>query len=383
MASMPYRLLFLFFALRLSAALYPEGTEFPLGLYSLDTKNLKELNQVIQSGWNLGQTYREEQKSLADALVPLNAQFLLMLGEKNPSGGKNLPSTSNKDLLTWRSQKNLAWWGLPEELRYFRKEEKNLFHFWVKAIEKIDAGAHPKFMYLPGHYTAEQIQNYVADLDIIGAGGYNEYSGMPRAWTRYRIEATQKAITLVKRKIGANYRGGEKTPICILSLFRPANQKLIPTPEGARHDFFSCLAGGAKGILVFSYFHRQDPPGLNSVFDAYSSLAKEVRNDPEFQAALLFGERTEVATTITEGPIETETFTPVGMPPMRYPSLQAVVLRNQKRNYLLTVNSSAQPIRATITASLPKKLKSWFPKGSGVEVPLLEWAPHEAKVWTW
>jgi hypothetical protein len=66
------------------------------------------------------------------------------------------------------------------------------------------------------------------------------------------------------------------------------------TPTGAYHDFYSCLASGARGILIFSYFHRNDKPGLQNVYDAYAKAAGEVSGPEGVGQALLFGQLVKV-----------------------------------------------------------------------------------------
>ena len=93
------------------------------------------------------------------------------------------------------------------------------------------------------------------------------------------MESTVKAIESAGAKIGRDYLAGEKTPVAVLELFYPTEDikgwKLIE-PEGSYHDFWQAIVSGAKGIMIYSYFHRQDLPEFEAVWQMLNKAASQI-----------------------------------------------------------------------------------------------------------
>ncbi len=139
---------------------------------------------------------------------------------------------------------NVAYWDLPEELRYFRPAEFAIVQNYSTWTRAYDPQLRPNFMYIPPHYTQEQVRNYVRYLDVVSATAYADHLGFPHAWVRWRMEETIRGINLDGASIGADYLNGQKTPIGIVQLFKLADA-VIPTPEQTYHDFWQLIASGA------------------------------------------------------------------------------------------------------------------------------------------
>jgi hypothetical protein len=343
---------------------YPQGDQFPLGLFSFGVENPEVVPEIRKFGWNLGHSYGS-QEDLLKSVRRGDLFAFVRVGNIQPANDANSEASAQRALKRFAADKRVAWWSLPEERRYWIPDEFSLIKHWSRWTRRYDPRPRPTFMYLPGHYTAADIAPYVPYLDIIGAGAYTEYMFMPRAWVRYRVESEIEAIHKAGFKVGPNYLRGEKTPIGIPMLFSAESsasdgKKFAPiTPEAAYHDFYSSLAAGARGILVFSYYHRHDRPGLEKSFAAYCRAASEVSGSEGLGQALLFGQETEVSFAVTKGPSHTRAFRPPQLKQdIRYPALNVRAVKWKDHLYILAVNSTEDEEGLRVTfKGLPAKAK--------------------------
>jgi hypothetical protein len=318
---------------------YPQGTAFPLGLYSIGSAD--EMNQEAKFGWNIAHTYSMKPEYLE--IVKQAGWFTLAHLVKATE------AETKATLAELLGRGPVAWWDFPEEQRYWRADEyqtvKDLFA-WTR---QYDPQQHPTFMYHAGHYQAEALAKYVPYLDIIGAGTYTEYAHMPRAWVRWRMEETIRGIAAGGAKIGRDYLKGEKTPIAVPMLFyTPAFDIISPTE--AYHDCYSSLAAGARGLLIFSYWHKRDADVLHKTYDAYAKAAAEVTGPEGLGQALLFGEDVPLDFEITDGPPQTYAFRPTGIKEdVCFPSLNVRGWRHNGKLFIIAVNSSERGIKAKLT----------------------------------
>jgi hypothetical protein len=307
---------------------YPEGTRFPLGLYSIHTE--EEMAEAAQAGWNIAHRYSFEASFLDlvqaagwTALPHLTGKCRQPLPVQQPAAqtgdARRQPPTTGAAAANpeeagdtgkgfeaeERAQTEeeaaevirelgaydcVAWWDLPEEQRYWRDEEFELIQNLSAWTRKYDPRQRPNYMYIPGHYAADAIARYVPYLDIIGAGTYTEYAQQPRAWVRWRTEETIRGIELAGYEIGPDYRNGQKTPIGIPMLFYSRDHCFAAMgPRQAYHDFWSCIASGARGILLFSYWHKRDLPLLQESWElGYKRAAANLMSDGKLDQAVLF-----------------------------------------------------------------------------------------------
>ncbi|MHB8997051.1 MAG: hypothetical protein ACYC63_17535 [Armatimonadota bacterium] len=319
---------------------YPQGKAFPLGLYSIGTA--EEMQKEAGFGWNIAHTYSMKPEYLE--IVKSAGWFALAHLNK---GDEAATAATIKDLV---GRGPIAWWDFPEEMRYWEAEEYQVVKDAFAWTRKYDPQQRPNFMYIANHYRAEAIAKYMPYLDIIGAGTYTEYAHMPRGWVRWRVEETIKSIEAGGAKIGPNYLAGEKTPIGIPMLFGNPDTMRTMGPVEAYHDFYSCLASGAKGILIFSYWHKRDVAVLQKAYDAYAKGAREVSGPEGLGQALLFGEDVKLSFEITDGPQQTYAFRPTGMDAdVCYPSLNVLAKRYQGTLYVIAVNSSERGIKVKVS----------------------------------
>ena len=365
-----------------SDRIYPEGSRFPLVLYSIHT--VEEMKEVEPTGWAVGHRYnfaddffetveqagwmcvahlRGKTKS-TPATTPAAGDTNATQGAANaeeagrtahevkPAERLRTEEEVAGDITRYADHGCVAWWDFPEEQRWWREDEYAIVKNLSAWTRKHDPKQRPNYMYLPGHYSAEAVAKYVQYLDIIGAGTYTEYAHQQRAWVRWRTEETIRGIRQAGCRIGPDYLRGEKTPIGIPMLFGGDFGKMDPiSPVGAYHDFWSCLASGARGIFLFSFWHRRDLPMFRKTWeDGYNRAARDLNRDPRLPQALLFGKTVPLAVTVTKGSPRTATFRPYGIEEdLSLPSVNVLAKRHRGTLYVIAVSSQERPVTARIS----------------------------------
>lgn len=196
------------------------------------------------------------------------------------------------------NNKNIAWWYLgPEELKCWRKNEMKYLQVATDAIREADPLKRPVWMYDPGHRNAKTLGETVKFLDISGKGMYTNYSGFKasRIFCRWTIEQEVEAIR--------NSNPGA-IPIAVPEMFQePGPEDIKMIPGWVRHDVYSSLIAGAKGIVVFSLAKRQNFQSHGIYFEEYARIADELCGELNLGQVFLFGEkRNDISFKITEGP---------------------------------------------------------------------------------
>ncbi len=249
----------------------------------------------------------------------------------------------------------IAWWDLPEERRWWRKNEMALIANYCKWTRRYDPRKRPNYMYIPGHYTIKGVVKYVPHLDIVPASVYTTYSGMPHAWVRWRMETTVKAIGVAGYTIGDDYLKGQKTPVAALELFYGGKKDKpvkIMSPQGAYHDFWQCIVSGARGILVFSYWHKRDKPQYEKNWQVYNRAASQITGKERLGQMILNGkELNTLRCEVTKGPERTEQFVPRGtnLKSLNFPSIDFLAKVWNEHLYIILVNSAEKPVSARVT----------------------------------
>lgn len=330
--------------------LYPQGQEFPLVLYSIH--EVEEMQKERVSGWNVAQTYHFNPLFLQTVADGHMLALAHLPGESEP-----IPEAEAAKIITNLAKSDqVAWWEFPEEQRYWREGEMAIVTKYAKWTRKYDPKKRPNYMYIPGHYDAESIQQYVPYLDIIPASVYTQYANKPHAWVRWRMETILKGIKLAKAKVGYDYLHGEKIPVAVLELFHEEGNA-ITTPEGAYHDFWQSIVSGARGILVFSYWHKRDHPELEKVWQMYSKAAREITGTEQIGTAILYGQRLDsVGFEIVAGAKSTKKFeSEPNQETITFPALNLLTIVWNQHTYIIAVNSAEKSVSASITG-LPKDI---------------------------
>lgn len=322
---------------------YPQGEAFPLGSFSLQP--VEDFPAVREFGWNFGHRYNFE-ASYLDATLAGGLYSLASI----PRPGEDVTwDTIRERIVEYAAYENLVWWNLPEELRYWEPAEQEMLERIPQLTRELDPMQRPNFMYMPTHVTSGRIARDAPYLDIIGAGGYTEYHHMPRSWQRYAIEREVEGIGRAGLEVGPDYLAGQKTPIAVLQLFYSPQKMDVIAPIEATHDFWASIAAGARGVLVFSYWHKRDGGGmLEGTWDAYCREAAKITGEERLGAVILFGEPYEdVSFGIVRGPRMSAPFEPYGYNhEVRYPSLTVRAWSFEGNLYVLAVNSAERGVTA-------------------------------------
>lgn len=323
---------------------YPQGNAFPLGSFSLQP--VEEMPQVTPFGWNFGHSYQFD----ASFLDAMRSYGLYSLASLPRPEGETTWDTVRERIVEYATHENVVWWNLPEELRYWRAGEWEMVERMPQLTRELDPLQRPNFMYFPNHYTAAAMARYVPSLDIIGAGVYVDSVGLPRSWVRWRIEAEIEAIERAGHEVGQDCLAGQRTPILVPMLFWREGVDVI-APHEAYHDFWSGICAGARGVLVFSYWHQRDAAILKQTWAAYSKAASEITGEERLGQVVLFGEPFGgLGSTIMRGPTMSDAFFPPGHDyEVRYPALNVRAWSYQGSLYVLAVNSAERAITARLS----------------------------------
>ena len=321
---------------------YPQGDAFPLGAYSLQP--VEELPQVTPFGWNFGHTYQ----FTAEYLDATLANGLYALGRIPGVSEEVTWDTIRERIQEYAQYENVLWWDLPEELRYWEPAEEEMMQRIPQLTRELDPMKRPNFMYQPTHVTPARIAMDAPNLDIIGCGAYTEYHSMPRSWMRYAMERQIEGIERAGFEVGRDYLAGEKTPIAVLQLFYNQSMSIL-SPIDARHDFWASIAAGARGVLIFSYWHKRDGGVMQGTWDAYNECAQQLTS-ANLGPVILFGEPYEdVSFAILRGPQMSAPFQPYAYHhEIRYPSLTVRAWTHEGNLYVLAVNSSERALTARL-----------------------------------
>lgn len=213
---------------------------------------------------------------------------------------------------------------------------------------KYDPKKLPNYMYIPGHYGADDVEKYVKYLDIVPASAYAGYMNKPNTYVRWSIERTFKGIADAGYRIGKNYQGGEKTVMAILEIFPAGDSRMSPTQS--RHDFWLSVASDVKGILVYAYHYRNSSTNLGNCMAALSDAAEKFKGSHLDRVMIEGTTNTSVNFTITSGPQRTAQLTPPdGSGALDYPSLKVLAKTWNGSTYIIAVNSNTSPVTANIT----------------------------------
>lgn len=258
----------------------------------------------------------------------------------------------------------VAWWYLrPEELRMWRRDERNYLRLVYETVHATDPQQRPVWMYDPNHRTETNLMATGEFLDILGKGSYVNLMGFQneRVWVRWSMEQETGAAAKLEAKDGRR-----RMALLVAQLSEdpsnPADDALIPA--WVRHDVYLGLMANARGVAIWSLFRR---PSVQRTYDrwynAYAQVARELTGPLALGQVFLFGEsRADLQVHQTEGPrgatlrtgarnqTEANTTTAVekaGATP-HYPALMVRELAYGAERYLFLCNSSPNRIGAEV-----------------------------------
>lgn len=356
--------------------IYPSGQLFPFSFYSTGGGSEQKRGELlpeaeIQSGQReiidagatmIGPQYELNDRIIADAarchvkavytIIPVidgrqvTKEYLKELkANKTPLDVEKLRQSVTGIVSKAAGSKEIAWWDItPEELRPWEPAEVLLLKTATDAVKQADPEKRPVFMYYPGHYNGKTMSKLAVYLDIIGKGMYTNYSGMKnsRSWCRWTIEQEIEAIKL----------SGNKTaiPVAITEMFQqpPADEvKLIDS--WVRHDVYSALIAGAKGVLVFSASKRPDFAAGKQYLNAYLKVCRELNGPMKLGRVFLFGTpMNDITLTITDGPQTVPFKYKTAGVDIVYPAASMANIAYNGSRYVFLVNSSDKQIDAVV-----------------------------------
>ena len=317
--------------------LYPVGTTFPLGLYSTVFEDT-----ALSAGWNFAHSYHFGKDMTG--FIDKCKQADMWTHGRLPGELSESEFGSLMEMLD--ATGHIGWWDFPEEQRYWKDEEMATVINYAAWTREYDSHKRPNYHYIPGHYGQSAVEHYVEYLDIVPASCYTTYAGKPHSWVRWRVESTIAAIQARGKTLGRDYLSDQKTVVGLPELFGTSGEI---TAEGAYHDFWSILASGGKGIMIYSHWHLRDDTRLQQAWEQYCEAARRVQAEPHrLDQAILFGEYDEsVTVAVVSGPERTPSFEVSGND-LDYPSVNVRALRHNGSLYLIAVNSAEQSVTARI-----------------------------------
>ncbi len=372
---------------------YPQGRIFPFSGFAPS-----DLARAAQAGYTMvGPAYSDYQ--LANLREGAERENLFMIWPLRPEADGAVLSKQRLDAGNfdpapyWKNlarqvrenagNRRIAWWYLmPEELRPWRTNDMEFLKGALHEIRANDPEKRPVWLYLPNHYTREQMRVFAENLDVIGKGMYPVQLGKEndRVWCRWSTEAETGAILDA---------GSGALPIAVPEMFKqPGEAQLAVLEKLVRHDIYLSLVAGAKGVVVFSLAERPGFPAHNRYFEAYAGVARELTEGKKLGDLFLFGQRLSEATLETlAGPATLSVDAGINgnASVHEYPAVAFAEIGFRDTHALFLVNSSREESVKLRIGNLPSDAaaadlftgeKAGVTRGGALEVEL---SPYEVK----
>ena len=333
-----------------SDKIYPQGKIFPYSGFSLNKQVLKGNFTIAGPVYTDNNEFlKEAESSGKKAIYSIRAENVThkVLEETQEIDFDKITKSIKKQVSSVAGNRTIAWWYLtPEELRHWKKNELKYLETATRAVRESDPLKRPVWMYDPGHRNASSLARTCKYLDICGKGMYVNYSEFKdsRIFCRWTIEQEIEAIKI---------SNPAAIPIAVPEMFQepePENVKLIPS--WVRHDVYSSLIAGAKGIVIFSFANRKGFKSHDIYFTEYARTADELCGEMNLGQVFLFGEkRNDISLKITEGPEDLPFFfKAAGMKsPAEYPSINIFNAAFGNERYLFLVSSANTQVTVEIS----------------------------------
>ena len=373
---------------------YPQGRLFPFSFYSTgggsENKReellppdvrLKDQLEIIKAGVTMiGPQYELNDMSFEVAQknnvkliytvrvaidgVPMDRKYIWALNAKNPLPEEKLRAAVAEKVKAVAGHKEIAWWDIgAEELRFWKKYEVDILRIMAETIRANDPLKRPVVMYEPGHRGAQSLAKLLPYQDLSFKGMYVTYYGMKnqRVWARWSTEQQVEATKIA---------GKPEVPVIALpSMFKqpePADLPLIPA--WVKHDVYTALAAGAKGVVIFSASKRPKFTARQAYLDEYFKVCKQLTGPLALGQVFLFGQRMDdLEIAVVEGP-KTTTLVKDKIK-KEFPSVNFANIAYNHERYIVLVNDTPTPVKAIV---------SGFPYGTEtVAKDLLDDKSHE------
>jgi hypothetical protein len=249
----------------------------------------------------------------------------------------------------------VCWWYVtPEELRFWIPAEMDYLEAAKKALTT-DPLKRPVWMYEPNTRDAAALALTGEHQDIIGKGFYAGIAGFKddRVWIRWSAEQEMEALKKLGRKNGLALVMPE-----LAADPEPADEPLIP--DWVRHDVYSGLIHGCKGVAIWSLFKRPEVAKTHEAWmTAYATVAKELTGPKALGQVFLFGEaRKSLTLTLTSGPLVVQLMLGKALGEeasdisaserrkltAKYPAFSSAELAYGPARYLFLTNETTEPL---------------------------------------
>ena len=192
-------------------------------------------------------------------------------------------------------------------------------------MEELDP-AHPGWVVL---YQYDQIQDYLPSFDVIGTDPYpipSRSAGMATKWTRSTARGTAGCKPLWQVPQAFDWAGYKKTP-------EDKKKCRAPTEAELRSMCWQCIAAGANGLVMYSWFDLWKEPNGVPFAQRWAEVCRVGEEIKRHVPVLLADELSGFARPAVDpadGPLSVRTW------------------RHDGEVWLLAVNSSDKPLGAQI-----------------------------------
>ena len=350
--------------------IHPRGRVFPFWGYS-GTFGREKKSGFTLGGQHYGD-YDRQLKALAEARAAgLRYMFSVGLPGKFTDGSLTAPPETWGDAIAVQirplsNDTSIAAWTLhPEELRMWRKNEKDYLRVVTETIRANDALHRPIFMYEPNNRMADGLVISAEYLDYVSRGAYVQGCGFQneRVWVRWVIAQEVEASRRLKEK------DGRDRPAWFMAQLsddppNPADDALIPA--WVRHDVYAALISGARGVGIWSLWSRRASVKrtYETWYPAYAKVAGELTGPTGLGQVFLFGEeRADLKIRHLNGPEQVtlwtgprnqmEANTTAESERQRnqhvFPAVASCERAWQDRRYIFLCNSSPEPVEVELS----------------------------------
>ena len=310
--------------------IYPRGQLFPFTFYSTgggseqkrgellpEAERLADQQEIIDAGVTMiGPQYELNDRIVEDAkkykvkavytIIPeidgqiVDIKYLRKLDVEKKDVDLEKLRKSVADIVKREAvHPEIAWWDMtPEELRFWSKNDMLCLKTVSDTIRENDPLKRPVYMYEPGHRDPKALAKTAVFQDICAKGMYANYSSQKnsRVYCRWSIEQELEGIKLSGNK--------DAIPIALPEMFQDPDENEISLIETwVRHDVYSALIGGAKGVQVFSASKRPNFKARGEYLKAYFKVCRELTGPMDLGRIFLFGERRDdIILSVFEGP---------------------------------------------------------------------------------
>jgi hypothetical protein len=272
---------------------YPRGRKFLFTAFSIVSPDLET---VKKDGYTaIGPYYSKDPNEILGSSQKAGLPCMYSLGMNldwpdpctvTPSD-EEIEKIIKKQMSCVANDANImAWYVLPEEVRYWRENEMHVLEYMCELIRKLDLLKRPVWTYEANNRGADALAKTIVYQDYCGKGMYTNYTGYKdqRIFCRWSVEQEVEAIKKAKPSA---------VPLVLPEMYTdPEPNEVNLIRAWTRHDVYLGLVSGGKGVVIWSgYRYRDGFSRFQDYYDGYASTAKELTGPLNLGQVFLFGER--------------------------------------------------------------------------------------------